>query len=362
MNIIKNIYLICFSIIFFSCATFNISSTDNNVDTKNKSFVSTIEISKESIVLLTTSPFEDPTVDPTKNGVCSGVIVDKIGHIITNYHCIHNQKTILLYYHNKDDYNAYKVDIVGIDPLADLAVLSVVGGTKNTPYLKFAKNTKVIKEGTDVFALGHPMGMAWTVTKGIVSSNERYTKHPYIYALQTDAAVNQGNSGGPLMNMQGEIVGINVLIVSRVKENAGVGLAIRGDIVEASLKSILKFGKVSRPAVGIQIMPLGLPRQREIILKEYPDLNPDHVPNVSGMFVREATGEDKLPEGLEKYDTVIGVNGKLFNDGIAFLHVLEEYEVGEQVSLNVIRKGRFILVDVVLKVLPIDVELLYTKK
>jgi len=130
----------------------------------------------------------------------------------------------------------------------------------------------------------------------------------------------------------------------------------------ASLGEIT-VGLLTDKAIGVyKQIPFLNYSQREIILKEYPDLNPDHVPNVSGMFVREATGEDKLPEGLEKYDTVIGVNGKLFNDGITFLHVLEEYEVGEQVSLNVIRKGRFILVDVVLKVLPIDVELLYTKK
>ena len=247
---------------------------------------------------------------------------------------------------------------MGKDPLADLALLKILDSDKKLTPLKFAKNTKKIGVGTDVFALGHPMSMAWSVTKGIISSNNRYARHPYIHALQTDAAINKGNSGGPLLNMQGEIVGINALMVSRNGENAGVGIAIRGDIVQKSLKSMLETGTVSRPAVGIQIMSLGHPRQRNKVLKKFPNFNPDHIPNVSGMFVSDATDKD-LPKGIDKYDTVIGINGELFNDGVKFSNLLENYKVGEKITLTLIRKGRYRLVDVVLKEFPVDVEKLY---
>ena len=202
------------------------------------------------------------------------------------------------------------------------------------------------------------MGMAWTTTKGIISSNERYARHPYIHALQTDAAINKGNSGGPLLNMQGEIIGINALMVSRISESAGVGIAIRGDIVQESLKSMLKTGTVSRPAIGIQIMSLGHPRQRNKVLKKFPEVNPDHIPNVSGMFVSDATDKD-LPKGIKKHDTVIGINGELFNDGVKFSNLLEKYKVGDKVTLVLVRKGRYMLLDVVLREFPVDLERLY---
>ena len=197
-------------------------------------------------MLLATSPYDEPLTDPTQSAVCSGAIIDEIGHVITNYHCVHGQKSIYLYYHDKEIFDEFHVEVIGKDPLADLALLKVKGMKKKLPYLKFAKDVEKIKEGSEVFALGHPMGMAWTVTKGIVSSNERYARHPYVHAIQTDAAINKGNSGGPLMNMQGEIIGINALMVSRISENAGVGLAIRGDVVESSLKSMMETGTVSR--------------------------------------------------------------------------------------------------------------------
>ena len=364
MQNIKLFCLICLSTILFSCTLLNISATDNNVIVGSNSneepvkFESVVKTSQESIVLLAISPLEDPTVDTSQNGVCSGAIVDDQGHVITNYHCVHNQKSILLYYYDRKDWGEYKVEVVGKDPLADLALLKILDSDKKLTPLKFAKNTEKIGVGTDVFALGHPMSMAWSVTKGIISSNNRYARHPYIYALQTDAAINKGNSGGPLMNMQGEIVGINALIISKISENAGIGLAIRGDVVESSYKSMLKTGTVSRPAVGIQIMSLGHPRQRKLVLKKFPNFNPDHIPNVSGMFVSDATDKD-LPKGIDKYDTVIGINGELFNDGVKFSNLLENYKVGEKITLTLIRKGRYKLVDVVLKEFPVDVEKLY---
>ncbi len=216
-----------------------------------------------------------------------------------------------------------------------------------------------MEAGQEVFALGHPMGMAWTVTKGIISSNERYARHPFFKAIKNDYEINKGNSGVPLMNMKGEIVGINALILSRISENAGVGLAIRGDIAKKSVKSMLVTGRVDRPAIGIMIMPLNSKKQRNAILKEFPKLKPEFVPNTFGIFVRPS---ETLPKGLKKFDTIIGINDEMTNSGLHFSDEIYKYGIGEIITLTIVRKQRYMKVDVSLKVFPVDADKMYQPK
>ena len=197
MKSIKYYSLICFFIIFL-CIPSNISAQET--------FESVIERVKQAVVLLSTNPNVDPETDLKKSGLCTGVVINNTGNVLTNFHCIHNQNYIRLFYNDKNDWQVYEVNVIGLDPLADLALIEVLGKEEPIPHLEFAKDAGKIQAGTDVWALGHPMGMVWTVTKGIISSNERYSRHPFIKALQTDSAINKGNSGGPLMNMRGEIV------------------------------------------------------------------------------------------------------------------------------------------------------------
>jgi len=359
MKSIKYFSLICF---FILCIPFNISAIENDnvlVTARDElKFESVIERTKKSVVLLSMNPNADPETDPKQSGLCSGVVVDDIGHVLTNFHCVYKSNYIRLYYHDIDDWQNYEVNVIGLDPLADLALLKVIGKEEPIPYLKFAEDAGEIKAGTDVFALGHPMGMAWTVTKGIVSSTERYSRHPFIKAIQTDAAINKGNSGGPLLNMKGEIVGINALIVSKNQQNAGVGLAIRGDIVKKSFDSMLITGRVDRPAVGIMIMPLAQRKQRDKIIKEFPKLKSEFIPNTFGVFVRP---DENLPKGLKKFDTIIGVNGEMINDGLQFSDELYKYKIGETVTLTIVRKRRYLKVDVPLKIFPVDADKMYSK-
>ena len=360
MKNIKYYSLICFFIIF-SCVPFNISATEDNVLVKARDelkFESVIERVKKSVVILSMNPNVDPETAPKQTGLCSGVVIDEVGHILTNFHCVYKQNYIRLYYYDEDDWQNYEVNVIGLDPLADLALIQVLGKEEPMPHLEFAEDAGKIKAGTDVFALGHPMGMAWTVTKGIVSSTERYARHPFVKAIQTDSAINKGNSGGPLMNMKGEIVGINALIISRISENAGVGLAIRGDIVKKSFKSMLSTGRVDRPAVGIMIMPLVQIKQRNKIIKEFPKLKPKFIPNTFGVFVRP---DENLPKGLKKFDTIIGVNDEMINDGLQFSDELSKYNIGDTITLTIIRKRRYLKVDVPLKVFPVDADKMYSQ-
>ena len=349
MKNIKYYSLICFFVIF-SCVPFSISAQET--------FESVIERVKKSVVLLSTNPSVDPETNPKKTGLCSGVVIDDIGHVLTNFHCVYNQNYIRLYYYDENDWQNYEVNVIGLDPLGDLALIKVLGKEEPIPHLPFAKDAGKIKAGTDVFALGHPMGMAWTVTKGIISSTERYARHPFVKAIQTDSAINKGNSGGPLMNMKGEIVGINALIISKISESAGVGLAIRGDIVKKSFESMLVTGRVDRPAVGIMIMPLAQVKQRNKIIKEFPKLKPEFIPNTFGVFVRP---DENLPKGLKKFDTIIGVNGEMINDGLQFSDELSKYNIGDTITLTIVRKRRYLKVEVPLKVFPVDADAMYSK-
>ena len=366
MTKIKSLGLICcFLLLTFGCTTFNISATDNNVSVDARDalkFESIIKKTKESVILLVASTEEEPnSANPNANAICSGVVVGEKGHIITNFHCVYKQKYIKAFYWDHENWNEHDVNVIGRDPLADLALLEIIGKKPQAPSLKFAENVKV---GEDVFALGHPMGMTWTVTKGIISSEERYSRHPYIKSVQTDAAINKGNSGGPLLNMKGEIVGINALIISRISENAGVAMAIRGDIVKDSLDTMLEHGTVDRPAIGVMIMPLMTEKQRDAIIKKHPKLKKEDIPNTWGLFINPGEVDAKnppqeLPKGLKYFDVIMAINGEPINSGIDLADELIKYKIGEIITLMVIRNHKFIKVDIPVKVFPVPVEQLY---
>jgi len=288
--------------------------------------------------------------------MCSGAVVD-LQYIITNYHCIHEQKYIKIYYWNKEDWNDYDVEVIGTDPLGDLALLKAVDKDEPVPELKFSNEE--IKSGQDVFALGHPMGMVWSVSRGVISHEDRYARHPYIHSIQTDAAINVGNSGGPLLNMKGEIVGINTLIISKVKESAGIGLAIRRDTVQKSFKTMLEKGKVDRPAIGIMIVGLGTSDIERIKLyKENPSAKPGQIPSTFGMLIQKS---DNMPENIKEFDTLFAIDDKLFNTHVEMSNILEEYNVGDIVTLSIIRNRRFMKLDIPLKVFEVPVEKMYKR-
>ena len=264
MKKFKFLGLMCYTLLLLIFGWSTTFAADNSSDNQTKEpalveakdtlkFESILQRTKEAIVMLSTSPNVDPDTDRRSNGLCSGVVVDDIGHILTNFHCVYQQNWIKLIYYSVDDYELHDVNVIGLDPLADLALLQVTSDVKPKSHIKFADDIENITSGTEVFAFGHPMGMAWTLTKGIISSNERYSRHPYINALQTDAAINKGNSGGPLLNMKGEIVAINSLMISKVNENAGIAISIRADVVKHSIKTMLESAK--RAAAAAQGTP-----------------------------------------------------------------------------------------------------------
>ena len=347
MEKLRRVLLLCFSILIF-CGV-SVQAITKEV----------IEEVRRSVVLLSLNTLKNPPVN-ARNALCSGTVINEQGHILTNFHCVYKQKTINMYYWDEDDWHEYTVKVIGEDPLADLVVLEVIGLKRKVPYLKFAKKDDIYS-GTEVFAFGHPMGMAWSLSKGIISSTERYARHPYIKSVQIDAAINKGNSGGPVFNDKGEIIGIATLMISRNDQNAGVGIAIRADIAKKSLAVMLEKGKVDRPALGIRIIPLyGKDNQREKILKDNPDINTS-IPNTYGLLISDQNKPtDPLPKGLQAWDTVIGINNIAINNDVEFAEQLGKYKIGDTVNINIIRDKRFIQVDnVTLKVFPVPIEVMY---
>jgi len=347
MEKLRRVLLLCFSILIFC-------GVSAQAITKE-----VIEEVRKSVVLLSLNKLESPPVG-ARNALCSGTVINEQGHVLTNFHCVYEQKTMNMYYWDEDDWHEYKVEIIGKDPLADLAVLKVVGLTRKVPYLKFADNED-IHLGVEVFAFGHPMGMAWSLSKGIISSTERYARHPYIKSIQIDAAINKGNSGGPVLNEKGEIVGIASLLVSRTNQNAGVGIAIRADIAKKSLVKMLATGKADRPALGVMIIPLfGKDNQREKILKDNPSINTS-IPNTYGLMISNKNKPtNPLPKGLKAWDTIIGINNIAINNDVEFADELGKYKIGDTVSINILRDKRFIQIDnITLKVFPVPIKLLY---
>jgi len=177
----------------------------------------------------------------------TGFIVEG-DHIITNYHVVENsEKLEVLFDH---DPKRYKVSIIGYDKAIDIAVLKFEE-EKHVQPLKWS--TIPARPGQDVWIYGHPIGLTFSVSKGIVSHTDRRITGPWQQTIQTDAAINHGNSGGPMLNMNGDVLGVSVMLISKSDSFAGIGLAIDGEIAKRAIKDILADGKINRPLMGVML-------------------------------------------------------------------------------------------------------------
>jgi len=317
-------------------------------------------VKKATVFILMESTNNTSVINPIGRGTCSGFVINDKGYIVTNYHCVHNATRLKLAFYDKDDWNVYEVKIIGIDPLADVAVIHIPSRKKPLPYLKWSLEEPW--DGMDVFAVGHPFGMAWTISKGIISSNKRTVRSPYVRFLQTDTAINTGNSGGPLVNTAGNVVGINSLIINpqpQPKVHAGVALALRNDDAKEIVDVLVTGKEFVRPILGVQLADLN-PLNRENIVN-LPDVKDAGIiiPNTFGSIVAPSK---KIPEGLEKFDTIVSVNGKAVNRQDDLTDVIRTKKPGDTVDLLVVRNRVFKNVTVTLKKLEVTGAQLYDKQ
>ncbi len=276
------------------------------------------------------------------SGTGSGVIITDQGHVITNDHVVEGAGEIQVVLADGTELEAA---LVGADPFADLAVVEVEG--ELPPPARWG-NSDGLKAGETVVAIGSPLGnFVNTVTQGVVSNIGRDIDVGEGLQLQdmiqTDAAINRGNSGGPLVNLAGQVVGINTLIVRGSAAQAeGLGFAIPSNTARAIASQIIETGSVARPYLGIQWRWITPSVSRTFGL-----------PVEFGTFVTQVIPDSPASEaGLQRGDIIVSIGGQALNDDNPFINVLYEFEAGERVALTVIREGERIQLEATLVARP----------
>ncbi|MBD65239.1 MAG: hypothetical protein CME62_08530 [Halobacteriovoraceae bacterium] len=281
-------------------------------------------------------------------GAGSGFVWDDDGHIVTNFHVVEGGDSFMVTFNDKKQYHA---KIVGVDPKNDIAVLKL---KKNKLNLKGIPkgSSKDLQVGQLSLAIGNPMGFEHSLSRGIVSAIGRKMQgiggvkiHDMI---QTDAAINQGNSGGPLLNSKGEVIGMNTMIVSRSGGSAGLGFAVPIDTINRSVPQLIKFGKVIRPGLGIGVLDDHV-KQRFLgdkgVALSYVD--PDGAAASAGLKGMMRDNFGRIYVG----DVIMKVDGKPVNSLDEIYHVLGGYEIGDRVEIEYMREDKTHKVKVKLKAL-----------
>jgi len=277
-----------------------------------------------------------------QSGLGSGVIVSADGYILTNNHVVDGAETIEVQLADGRD---FKAKVVGTDPKTDVAVVRLEKKVKGLKPLAFGSSAK-LRLGEVVLAIGNPMGVGQSVTMGIVSAKGRGGRGLVDYGdfIQTDAAINPGNSGGALVNMKGELVGINTAIMSRSGGSQGIGFAIPSDMAEPIMKMLIKSGRVTRGYLGVSIQQVNEDIVQTLKLK---------LPEEHGVLVTDVldgTAADKA--GLKRDDVVIAVNGDATPRAEQFRNLIASQGAGAVVTLDVIRNGTRLQIPVKLGKLP----------
>ncbi|MEK0444877.1 MAG: hypothetical protein RLZZ399_198 [Verrucomicrobiota bacterium] len=262
-------------------------------------------------------------VEQTQTGLGSGVVVSPEGYILTNDHVVSGMEEIRV---QLTDGRVEPADLVGTDPQTDIAVLKIRGPVSALPL----GDSDRVRVGQPVLAVGNPFGLQETVTQGIISAKGRAVQDSGVEFLQTDAAVNQGNSGGPLLNFRGEIIGINSAIYSKSGAWLGISFAIPANVAKQSMESILKTGRVQRQTLGVSTMDLTPELARRFGLRE----------PVGALVTRVRKGSPAEKSGIQPGDVIVGVNGQILRSRSELQQSLAGKKVGSRLQLSVVRDGR----------------------
>ena len=271
-------------------------------------------------------------------GMGSGVIVAADGHIVTNNHVVSDQRggeadEVLV---RLNDGRELPARILGRDPRTDIAVLKV--DADGLPAVRLA-DSDACKVGDIVFAIGNPMGVGLTVTKGIISATRRaigiYGREGYEDFIQTDASINPGNSGGALVDIEGRLIGVNSAILSRTGGNIGIGFAIPGNLVANVSRQLSEFGEVRRGILGIQVSEVTPDMAEAFKLDRTEGVLVDHVEQ----------GTPAAAAGLQRGDIITAINGKPAGGANGLRLRIAQTTPGAKIHLSVLREGKPLEVD-----------------
>ena len=316
----------------------------NNIGVYRKNIPSVVNVTSKAV----TFDFFYGAVPQEGQG--SGFVIDKEGHILTNYHVIANARQVEVTLYNRKKYRA---KIVGTDRAHDLAIVQIEAPNLTPAVLGDSRNLQV---GQKVYAIGNPFGLSGTLTTGIVSSIRSVREPDGMQiddAIQTDAAINPGNSGGPLMNWRGEVIGINTMIYSGVGQSAGIGFAIPINTAKAVLGDLVTLGRVRRPALGIRTIPIdpelaaemGLPADYGLLIVQVVQGGAADQAGLRGGTERAYLGNIPIMIGG---DLIVAIDGQRIDDQQALAQIMNNHRAGDKVHVTFYRGKRKMEVDVVL--------------
>jgi S1-C subfamily serine protease len=320
------------------------SEEQNNISVYRKNIPSVVNVTSRTM----TMDFFYGLVPQEGQG--SGFVIDKEGHILTNYHVVKDAQQVEVTMHNR---KKYKATVVGTDAPHDLAVIQIKAPDLVPAVLGDSRNLQV---GQKVYAIGNPFGLAGTMTRGIVSSI-RPVREPngatIDDAIQTDAAINPGNSGGPLMNWHGEVIGINTMILSSVGQNAGIGFAIPINTAKAVLNDLMTLGRVRRPALGIRTIPIspelaeemGLPVDYGLLVVQVIPGGAADQAGLRGGTERAYLGNVPIMLGG---DLIVAIDGEKVEDEQDLAQMMNNHRAGDTVRVTIYRNKKKIDVKVAL--------------
>lgn len=288
------------------------------------------------------SPFEDFFKQFEKPGgkkrkaqsLGSGFIIDKSGYIITNNHVIDNAEKIMVILY---DDTSFEATVVGKDPKTDVALLKINPKKTKLTAVKFGDSNK-LRVGDWVMAIGNPFGFGGTVTAGIVSARGRNLSGSYDDYIQTDASINRGNSGGPLFDMNGNVVGINTAIFSQSGGSVGIGFAVSSNLAKQVTDQLKQYGRTKRGWLGVLIQEISKEIADSLGMK-----------SVKGALVSSATeGGPAQKAGVKTGDVILKFNGIDIDTMKELPKVVAGTPVGKSVPLVILRNGKKITLNVVL--------------
>ena len=256
----------------------------------------------------------------------SGFIIDPAGYIVTNNHVIEDAAEIMVLTHDNEE---LKATIVGRDEKTDLALLKVES-KKPLPYVNWG-DSEALRIGDWVMAIGNPFGLGGSVTAGIVSARQRdINSGPYDDYIQTDASINRGNSGGPMFNMDGEVVGINTAIFSPSGGSVGIGFAIPANLAKPIIAQIKEFGKPKRGWLGVRIQTVSPELAEGLRLKD-----------PKGALVASVTKDGPADKaGIKQGDVVLKFDGKEITQMRGLPRIVAETETGKTADVVIWRQGK----------------------
>ena len=283
------------------------------------------------------SPFEDlfrDFMDREQNGaprrqrrgtaLGSGFIISADGYVVTNNHVIENADQIEIEFF---DGKLMEATVVGTDPKTDIALLKVKAKDK-LKFVRFGDSNKA-KVGDWVLAIGNPLGQGFSVSAGIISARGRALSGSYDDFIQTDAAINRGNSGGPLFNMDGEVIGVNTAILSPNGGSIGIGFSMSSAVVEKVIDQLTTFGETRRGWLGVRIQDVTEDVAEALGIEK-----------TDGALVTEVPDGPAKTGGIKSGDVIIEFDGKTIKDTRELVRIVGDSPVGKQVSVKVLRDGK----------------------